>query len=112
MHLSRKGTGDFVVHRLQQFTTIHWSLAVNNTAIKKDNVCIARPNQHLIVKDNYFLLGAGPEEKRFRPSIDVLFRSATMAYSFFVQALMMYKSWMLPNSHLPARLRRQFIGNE
>jgi len=35
----------------------------------------------LLVKDNKFLLGPGPEENRFRPSIDVLFRSAAVSYS-------------------------------
>ena len=83
LHLSRKGIGDFVVHRLTQITTMPCSMAVNGAPIKKDNIYIARPNQHLLVKDNKFLLGAGPEENRFRPSIDVLFRSAAAAYSSY-----------------------------
>jgi two-component system chemotaxis response regulator CheB len=33
-----------------------------------------------VIKDDKFLLGAGPEENRWRPSIDVLFRSAAVAY--------------------------------
>lgn len=81
LHLSRKGIGDFIVHRLTQVTTMPCSLTVNGAPIKSDNIYIARPNQHLLVKDNKFLLGAGPEENRFRPSIDVLFRSAAVAYS-------------------------------
>ncbi len=81
LHLSRKGIGDFVVHRLKQVTAMPCSLAANGAPIKTDNIYIARPNQHLLVKDNKFLLGAGPEENRFRPSIDVLFRSAAAAYS-------------------------------
>ncbi len=81
LHLSRKGIGDFVVHRLKQVTAMPCSLVLNGAVIKTDNIYIARPNQHLLVKDNKFLLGAGPEENRFRPSIDVLFRSAAAAYS-------------------------------
>ena len=81
LHLSRKGIGDFVVHRLKQVTAMPCSLAVNGASIKKDNIYIARPNQHLLVKENKFLVVAGPEENRFRPSIDVLFRSAAVAYS-------------------------------
>lgn len=81
LHLSRKGIGDFVVHRLKQVTSMDCSLAVNGADIKKDTIYIARPNQHLLVKDNKFILGGGPEENRFRPSIDVLFRSAAVAYS-------------------------------
>ncbi|MCC6411898.1 MAG: chemotaxis protein CheB [Saprospiraceae bacterium] len=81
LHLSRKAIGDFIVHRLKQVTSLDCSLAVNGAAIKKDTIYIARPNQHLLVKDNKFILGGGPEENRFRPSIDVLFRSAAVAYS-------------------------------
>ncbi|HVE60703.1 MAG TPA: chemotaxis protein CheB [Chitinophagaceae bacterium] len=81
LHLSRKGIGDFIVHRMKQVTSMDCSMAVNDAPIKKDNIYIARPNQHLLVKDNKFVLGAGPEENRFRPSIDVLFRSAAVAYS-------------------------------
>lgn len=81
LHLSRKGIGDFVVHRLKQVTSMDCSLAENGAVIKKDNIYIARPNQHLLVKNNQFILGGGPEENRFRPSIDVLFRSAAVSYS-------------------------------
>ena len=81
LHLSRKGIGDFVVYRLKQVTSMDCRLAVDGAPIRKDTIYIARPNQHLLVKDNKFILGGGPEENRFRPSIDVLFRSAAAAYS-------------------------------
>lgn len=83
LHLSRKGIGDFVVHRLSQVTTMPCQLAVNGAMIKTDNIYIARPNQHMLLKDNHFILGGGPEENRYRPSIDVLFRSAAVAYSSY-----------------------------
>lgn len=81
LHLSRKGIGDFVVHRLSQVTSMPCSMAKDGGPIAVDHIYIARPNQHLLVKNNKFLLGGGPEENRFRPSIDVLFRSAAVAYS-------------------------------
>ena len=81
LHLSRVGIGDFVVHRLSQVTSMPCTLATHGGEIKRDHIYIARPNQHMLVKDNKFILGAGPEENRFRPSIDVLFRSAAAAYS-------------------------------
>lgn len=81
LHLSRKGIGDFVVHRLKQFTAMDCIMAVHGGSIQPDTIYVARPNQHLLVKDNTFILGAGPEENRYRPSIDVLFRSAAVAYS-------------------------------
>jgi two-component system chemotaxis response regulator CheB len=81
LHLSRKGIGDFIVHRLAQVTAMPCSMVVNGGPVKPDHIYIARPNQHMLIKENKFLLGAGPEENRFRPSIDVLFRSAAVAYS-------------------------------
>lgn len=81
LHLSRKGIGDFVVHQLSQVASLPCCLAADGAPVEKDTIYIARPNQHLLVKDDHFILGGGPEENRFRPSIDVLFRSAAVAYS-------------------------------
>lgn len=89
LHLSRKGIGDFVVHRLSKATSMICSLAVNGAEIEKDSIYIARPNQHLLVKNNKFILGGGPEENRFRPSIDVLFRSAAVAYSSYAVGIIL-----------------------
>jgi len=83
LHLSRKGIGDFVVHRLKQATSIPCQMTQHGGPIKTGNIYIARPNQHLLVKNDHFILGGGPEENRFRPSIDVLFRSAAVAYSSY-----------------------------
>lgn len=81
LHLSRKGIGDFIVHRLQQITSLTCTLAVNNESLKADHIYIARPDQHLLLRDSHIILGSGPEENRFRPSIDVLFRSAAVAFN-------------------------------
>lgn len=81
LHLSRKGIGDFVVHRLSLVTSIPCSMAKDGAAIESNHIYVARPNQHMLVKDGKIKLGAGPEENRWRPSIDVLFRSAAVAYS-------------------------------
>ena len=83
LHLSRKAIGDYVVHHLSKVTSMPCHLAINHGPIEKDTVYIAPPNLHLLVKQNHFILGGGPEENRFRPSIDVLFRSAAVAYSSF-----------------------------
>lgn len=81
LHLSRKGIGDFVVHRLNKVTTLNCSMAVNGAEIEKGHIYVAPPNHHLLVKNGKILLGSGPQENRFRPSIDVLFRSAAVAYT-------------------------------
>lgn len=60
---------------------MHCIIASDGAPIEKDTIYVARPNQHMLVKDGKFKLGAGPEENRWRPSIDVLLRSAAAAYS-------------------------------
>src|SRR4051794_26929180 len=80
LHLSKVGLGDFLVHRLQKYTSYKCKLPANGEKIEADYIYIAPPNQHLLVKDDEVVLGQGPEENRWRPSIDVLFRSAAASY--------------------------------
>ncbi|MEO6814384.1 MAG: chemotaxis protein CheB [Ginsengibacter sp.] len=81
LHLSRTSVSDFLVHRLQPHTSLKCTIAKDNEEMEKDHVYIAAPNHHLLVKKNRVILGDGPQENRWRPSIDVLFRSAAVAYS-------------------------------
>jgi len=81
MHLSRTSVSDFLVHKLQPHTSLVCELAKDGEAIKKDHIYIASSNVHLLVKKGNILLGKGPEENRWKPSIDVLFRSAAAAYN-------------------------------
>ena len=81
MHLSRTSISDFLMHRLQPHTSLQCEIATEGAALQKDHIYIAPPNLHLLVKKDRILLGRGPQENRWRPSIDVLFRSAAAAYS-------------------------------
>ena len=81
MHLSRTSISDFLVHRLQPHTTLPCEVAKEGSTIETGHIYVAAPNQHLLVKKDNIILGRGPEENRWRPSIDVLFRSAAAAYS-------------------------------
>jgi len=80
MHLSHHSIGGYLVSQMQKFTTLLCQEADNNTVIKKGTIYFAQPNKHLIIKNEKVILGFGPEENRWRPSIDVLFRSAAAAY--------------------------------
>src|SRR5665213_1000295 len=81
MHLSRTSISDFLMLQVQKFTQLPCEVAIDGASIEAGHVYIGPPNAHLLVKKGSILLGRGPEENRWRPSIDVLFRSAAAAYS-------------------------------
>ena len=54
--------------------------AIDEEAIKLGRIYIAPPDHHLLIESGHVLLSRGPKENRFRPAIDVLFRSAARSY--------------------------------
>jgi len=89
LHLSRKGISDFLVHQLKQYTSLPCQLGTDEQQIKKGHIYIAIPNFHLLIKQGRVKLGHGPTENRWRPSIDVLFRSAAAAYDSHVTGIIL-----------------------
>jgi two-component system, chemotaxis family, protein-glutamate methylesterase/glutaminase len=48
--------------------------------IKPGQIYVAPPDHHMLLEGTSVLVKKGPEENRFRPSIDALFRSAAYVY--------------------------------
>lgn len=80
LHLAGKGISELLQHRLQKFTSYRCKIAENEEAIQSNTLYIAPVNYHMLVKEGQVLIGQGPAENRWRPSIDVLFRSAAASY--------------------------------
>lgn len=80
MHLSNHGIGGYLVNQMQKYTSLFCTEVEEKVPIKKSTIYFAQPNKHLIIKDKNVILGSGPQENRWRPSIDVLFRSAAAAF--------------------------------
>ncbi|HYE55453.1 MAG TPA: chemotaxis protein CheB, partial [Chitinophagaceae bacterium] len=55
--------------------------ATDGMLLEAGNIYIGIPNHHLLVKDGKIAIGHGPAENRWRPSIDVLFRSVASSYN-------------------------------
>jgi two-component system chemotaxis response regulator CheB len=56
------------------------SHAVDGGEIEPGRLYLAPPSFHLLVEGNHTRLSKGPRENRFRPSVDVLFRSAARSF--------------------------------
>ncbi|GEO11310.1 chemotaxis protein CheB [Segetibacter aerophilus] len=56
------------------------SHAEDGEKIKPRRIYVAPPDHHLLIENGRVLVRKGPKENRFRPSIDVLFRSAAYNY--------------------------------
>lgn len=80
IHVSKVGLGDFLIARLQKYTLFKCVLPRDEEVIHAGYIYIAPPDQHLLVNDGKVVIGQGPAENRWRPSIDVLFRSAAAHY--------------------------------
>jgi two-component system chemotaxis response regulator CheB len=80
LHVSRNGLTNFLTTRLQKCTSLQCSPAAEGQVIQKGHIYIAPVDHHLILKAGTMHLRRGPAENRWRPSIDVLFRSAAVYY--------------------------------
>jgi two-component system chemotaxis response regulator CheB len=54
--------------------------ARNGESIRPGRIIVAPPDHHLLLDDGQVRVTHGPRENRHRPSIDVLFRSAAVAF--------------------------------
>jgi two-component system chemotaxis response regulator CheB len=74
---------------LQSATTMPVTFASDGQPIMPDTVYLAPPDRHLMVGRDGIRVTRGPKESRARPAIDVLFRSAALAFGRRVLGLVM-----------------------
>lgn len=80
LHVTKTSLSDVLLVRIQKNTVFTCKAAENGELIRSRHLYLAPGDRHLIVEQGKLLLGDGPPENRWRPSIDVLFRSAAAAY--------------------------------
>lgn len=66
---------------LARATSLPVAHAVDQEPMQAGRIYVAPPDRHLLVEPERVRLSRGPKENRFRPAIDVLFRSAAWAHS-------------------------------
>ncbi len=69
-----------VPHILSRSGALFASHAVDNTPIAPGRIVVAPPGCHLFIERGAVRVTRGPKKNGYRPSIDVLFRSAAESY--------------------------------
>ena len=80
LHFSGKSVGELLLERTRVISPLPCLIAKDQEVIKPGHIYIGPPDVHLLIKKGKIVIGHGPTENRFRPSIDVLFRSAAASY--------------------------------
>lgn len=89
MHLSRSSHAGVIVNHLQKFTELKCRVAENELPIQNGTVYLAPADHHLLLEKHTMKVQKGAYENHWRPSIDVLFRSAAAAYSSCVTGIIL-----------------------
>jgi len=80
IHVSKRSSVENICRYLQKRSSYTCMAAANGQKIEAGHLYVAPPDTHLFLKPGSVRLTAGPHENRWRPSVDVLFRSAAAAY--------------------------------
>lgn len=89
LHMASSSTPQIVVEHIQRVTDYQCCLPEDGEPISGGRLYIARPDYHMIVKNGIIRIIKGAHENRWRPSIDVLFRSAAVAYTSHVTGVIL-----------------------
>jgi len=81
IHISNGVDGNRLIKRIGEYSGLTCKMAKDGEKIRSGHLYLAVPDKHLLIKEERIILGNGPVENRWRPSIDTLFRSAATAYN-------------------------------
>jgi two-component system chemotaxis response regulator CheB len=80
LHMSPLSSGENLARIFQRHTDLTCRVAEDGSSIQAGHLYVAPSNHHLLLTEEGIKLNQGTRENKYRPSIDVLFRSAAVAY--------------------------------
>jgi two-component system chemotaxis response regulator CheB len=81
IHLAENSLATVLIKHLEKHTSFRCRIPKDNERIEEGHLYLAPPDYHMLIKPGVIKLVRGAQENRWRPSIDVLFRSAAVAYN-------------------------------
>jgi two-component system chemotaxis response regulator CheB len=89
IHLSLQSNSDTIIRILEKHTSFKCTVPRNKQEIENSTIYLAPANRHLLVEKGYIRVTRGAAENHYRPSIDVLFRSAAASYNACVTGIIL-----------------------
>jgi two-component system, chemotaxis family, protein-glutamate methylesterase/glutaminase len=89
MHISGDANLAILIQHIQSQTNLICKLAENGETIKSRHVYFAAPATHMLLSKGKTVFGSGPDENRFKPSIDILFRSAAINFQKYTVGIIL-----------------------
>jgi two-component system chemotaxis response regulator CheB len=80
LHVSSRSSASTLAKIFQKYTSLVCKPGADGEMIRPGCLYIAPPSHHMMLKDGKVRINQGTRENKYRPSIDVLFRSAAVAY--------------------------------
>jgi two-component system chemotaxis response regulator CheB len=80
LHMSPLSSGENLARIFQRYTDLVCQVAEDGGSIRPGHLYVAPANHHLLLTEGIMKINQGTRENKYRPSIDVLFRSAAVAY--------------------------------
>lgn len=89
MHLSKNSQAKIIINHLQKYTELKCRVAEDELPIESGTINLAPADHHLLLDKHTMRVQKGAYENLWRPSIDVLFRSAAAAFSSCVTGIIL-----------------------
>ena len=89
IHLAKNSSASVLKNHLEKHTGYICHLPSDQETILPGYIYLAQPDVHMLIKPGTIRMVKGAKENRWRPSIDVLFRSAAAAYDSKVTGIIL-----------------------
>jgi len=89
LHLSTVSKSDVIIDIIRKNTFLSCVIPTDQQEIENRTIYLAPTDHHLLLEKGHIRITKGATENRYRPSIDVLFRSAATAYSGCVTGIIL-----------------------